>query len=332
MVATGGSEVPNTNHWGHPIPAIAEIASDPATREHLASQLTAMLGGPRASRSLMSVAEQLLELASQEVPRYESDARALLLAEELVDERQCDLRRATKHLFHLCRPHLGGSRLIDFGCGSGIMGRRFARSGLDVTLSDVLEPTQSQASVLPFVLADADGFTPLPESVFDNAVALGVLHHCSDPVRAAIELMRLVAPGGRLVIVESVFGVQPHDLEKHHPFRDSPFVQLPLEQQFRHTMYFDHFVNRVAGSHSDDPARKVNMPFNYNTISGWNETFGRLGGRAVHTSHLEVQVGRAPLHHTLHVVEKGSSGTRIGPPGPLGSLADTRSAPLPGSL
>lgn len=106
------------------------------------------------------------------------------------------------------------------------------------------------------------------------------------------------------MIVESVFGVQSSDFRDGHPLQDSPFLRLSEEHQLHHTMYFDHLVNRVVGSYSDDASMKVNMPFNYNTPSGWNEAFGRLGVRAVLTFHLEVQVGRAPLHHTLHVFER----------------------------
>ena len=151
---------------------------------------------------------------------------------------------------------------------------------------------------------DTDGSVPAPDGAFDNVVVYGVLHHCQDPDLSLAEILRLLRPGGRTAIVESVFGVAPDDVHKGHPMRRSAYPGLSEEQQFRHTMFFDHLANRIVGSYSDDPSAKVNMPFNYNTPAGWNGALTRHGARVIEYRHLEVSIGRAPLHHTLHVVER----------------------------
>ncbi len=186
--------MPSANHWGRSLPMLAEIASDGATRDHLRSQLAAMLGGPSASMTFTSLAEQILELASQDLPRYESDARALLVSEGLPGGLWRDLRREVEHLYRASRPNLVGSSLIDFGCGDGSMAQRFAAGGLEVTLSDVLQPIELESLGLPFVLAHADGSTPLADGALDNAVAFGVLHHCEDPGRSMSEARAARAP------------------------------------------------------------------------------------------------------------------------------------------
>ncbi|MFJ7237652.1 class I SAM-dependent methyltransferase [Streptomyces olivaceus] len=295
--------MPNKNHWGYSLPTLADIASDADLRDHLTSNIVEMLDGP-GSPMTPSVAERLLKLASQDDTDYEREARALLVSEGLLNGGPRDLQKEIEFLFELTRPWFVGSSLLDFGCGDGSMARRFAASGLDVTLTDVLEPAGLGALALPFVRTNEDGSVPVPDGAFGNVVVFSVLHHCEDPERSMAEIMRLVRPGGRILIVESVFGVHSGDLCDTHHMRHAGFLELSEEHQLHHTMFFDHLVNRIVGSYSDDPAMKVNVPFNYDRPSGWNDSFARLGARMVETLHIEVQVGRAPLHHTLNVFDR----------------------------
>lgn len=287
------------NHWGRPLPTLASIASDAALHEHLLTGVAEILGGKAAG----PVAAGLLELAATGGAGYERDARTTLAAAGMLGGPSRDLTAEIEHLYAASAPFLAGPVLLDFGCGDGSMARRFAAAGADVTGTDTLAPADLQLGV-PFVRNFPDGSTPLPSGSFDVVLAFGVLHHCADPDVALGEILRLLRPGGRALVVESVFGIRPADLGNVPASHLASFLRLSADGQFRHTMFFDHLVNRIISTYSDDPAAKVCMPFNYLTPNDWDAVFVRHHARPLVTQHLQVRVGRAPLHHTLHVVER----------------------------
>jgi SAM-dependent methyltransferase len=110
-----------------------------------------------------------------------------------------------------------GARVLDYGCGEG----RFSfelldRGAVHVTGFDIsntrIEAAQRRAVALGvddrtrFLVADAHD-TGLPGGSFDLIIGGDILHHL-DIERAALELRRLLAPGGRALFVEPLV---------HHP-------------------------------------------------------------------------------------------------------------------
>ena len=98
-----------------------------------------------------------------------------------------------------------GQRVLEIGVGLGTDFARFARAGADVTGVDLtergvaltrrrleLEGLSGQVEV-----ADAEDL-PFPDASFDVVYSWGVIHHTSDPPRAAAEAVRVLKPGGRL--------------------------------------------------------------------------------------------------------------------------------------
>jgi SAM-dependent methyltransferase len=103
---------------------------------------------------------------------------------------------------------LAGKRIVDLGCGSGKLARRLAAAGNAVTGVDASEEqirlarAEKAAGAAPdFILAPMEN-TGLPDASFDLAVVSQALHHASEPSAAVREAYRLLAPDGRLLILD----------------------------------------------------------------------------------------------------------------------------------
>ena len=113
--------------------------------------------------------------------------------------------------YALIRSELAGCRrLLDLGCGPGIYGRALARDlpGAAVTGLDLSRPMLRYAArraraarLARFVLVRGDAMAlPFGAQRFDGAVCCGALHLFPDTAGALRELVRVLAPGGRLAV------------------------------------------------------------------------------------------------------------------------------------
>ena len=108
-------------------------------------------------------------------------------------------------------------RVVDLGTGSGrmltLIGRKAKCAiGLDLSqqMLNIARANVSRAGLDKVELRHGDIFsTRLPSGTSDLVLVHQVLHYLSDPKAAVAEAARLVAPGGRLLIVDFA----PHDLE-----------------------------------------------------------------------------------------------------------------------
>jgi 2-polyprenyl-6-hydroxyphenyl methylase / 3-demethylubiquinone-9 3-methyltransferase len=111
-----------------------------------------------------------------------------------------DPARTAEHVRHIVP--LGPFRhALDAGCGTGVCSLALAERsdhvlGLDLSFGSLrtarrFQPQLCQASLLHL---------PLGSDSFDLVFCWGVIHHTSDPVRALDELVRVLEPGGTLVL------------------------------------------------------------------------------------------------------------------------------------
>jgi ubiquinone/menaquinone biosynthesis C-methylase UbiE/DNA-binding transcriptional ArsR family regulator len=109
------------------------------------------------------------------------------------------------------------NRVVDLGTGSGrmltLLGRRAKMSiGLDLSqnMLNIARANVVKAGLDKVELRHGDIFgTRLPAQSADLVLVHQVLHYLVDPGAAVAEAARLVAPGGKLLIVDFA----PHDLE-----------------------------------------------------------------------------------------------------------------------
>jgi SAM-dependent methyltransferase len=101
--------------------------------------------------------------------------------------------------------------VLDLGSGMGVMARELARRGLAVESVDVNADEQAVAAALtagsglePRIrFTPADGAAlPFPDGAFASAVTFNVLHHLADGASVLREVLRVVRPGGVLVLAD----------------------------------------------------------------------------------------------------------------------------------
>lgn len=127
--------------------------------------------------------------------------------------RDSDLGRITDGLeSNLILELLGslhGQRILDVGCGDGVLAVELARRGGNVTGLDadpgMLAAAQERSGLArvsaTFIAGDARSL-PFDDSAFDIVVAITVLCFVPDAQTAFQEFARVLRPGGRLVVGE----------------------------------------------------------------------------------------------------------------------------------
>ena len=102
------------------------------------------------------------------------------------------------------RCSLRGARVLDVGCGGGLLCEAFARAGASVTGIDLapgmievarLHATE-QALDIDYRLCDADTL----EGGYDVVSCMEMLEHVPDPAKMVATLARLVRPGGTVFV------------------------------------------------------------------------------------------------------------------------------------
>jgi SAM-dependent methyltransferase len=105
-------------------------------------------------------------------------------------------------------PRLGSARrVLDVGCGNGLLARRLAGQGLDVTALDRSLKRVERTVGLRYVEAD---FLSFEDAAYDALVFSASLHHISPLTSALDAAHRLLRPGGRLLVTD--FDVDAPDL------------------------------------------------------------------------------------------------------------------------
>jgi SAM-dependent methyltransferase len=96
---------------------------------------------------------------------------------------------------------LDGARVLDAGCGVGMYTehfRRFSDSVCGVEI-DFAVAAQARSRLAGIVTAPAE-VLPFAEGSFDVVFSHEVIEHVRDDRAAAVEMVRVTAPGGRIVV------------------------------------------------------------------------------------------------------------------------------------
>jgi ubiquinone/menaquinone biosynthesis C-methylase UbiE len=149
---------------------------------------------------------------------------------------------AFRDLPMLVHRHVGGIRALDFGCGAGRSSRFLRNLGFQVIGVDVSQAMIEQARGRDprgdYRWIGEAGLAGLNAATFDLILAAFTFDNVPDPqkISALTELRRLLAPGGRLLVVVSSAAIYLHewasfstrDFPENRTACDGDFVRIVM--------------------------------------------------------------------------------------------------------
>ena len=157
---------------------------------------------------------------------------------------------------------LEGARILDIGCGLGVYVRKFREfsdrvSGIDIDAKRLREG----ARTTPGLMLSASETLPFRDSAFDVVVLNEVIEHVRDDAATLAEALRVIRPGGHIVIFAPN---RLYPFETHGIYLGKRFIfgNIPL-------------INWLPG-----PIRNKLVPHaRAYTKSGIRRAYGNLGAR-----------------------------------------------------
>ncbi len=179
-------------------------------RDLIQSSLKAVERQPEVERD-RTLLKRILEQRRQVADRYFNEVAGRL------GRNYCPGRswEALSHFLLLLTPHID---IADLGAGEAAVSLLLARRARSVFCIDrsakMVEvgsrlAEENGVGNLKYVLGDIED-VPLPDSSVDLSLLSQALHHAEHPQKAITEAVRILRPGGRLVILD----LKEHDFEK----------------------------------------------------------------------------------------------------------------------
>jgi len=295
------------NAFGLELYEIKEIVTDKTIKETISSRLLPVLTylGISSNES-KQIITNCLQAASNysKLEDYEAQAHYILEKEKVAQKIPEKLSARASLVYSQIEPYLLPGNVLDYGCGDGQVAELITKNkNQTVTLADVYEHKRIKETGLKFKLFKQGTKTPFSDNEFDNTLALTVYHHSSDPLNSIKDVHRVTKKGGRVIVIESVYGVDGKELPEAMQKKMKNYFSLSPEQQRKVNIFFDHFYNRVL-HYSKDAETKVNVPFNFNTPAKWEKIFAENGLNQEKIVDLGIDQPTAPEYHTLHILRK----------------------------
>ncbi len=162
-----------------------------------------------------------------------------------------------------------GERVLDLGCGNGNVTLAAARLGAVVTAMDpsarLLETARARAEAMGmtahFVVGEGARID-VPDDSFDAVIAVFSVIFAPDPAACVQEMMRVVRPGGRLVITSWLAEGAINDIAELLRPADAPRPETPWPFEDKIRELFSHYAANVS-------ITKDSLPFEGPSAKAW---------------------------------------------------------------
>lgn len=296
------------NAWGSRVYRIKDVLQDKKVEEGIKdifSSVLINLGIPLKGAN--GIIDDCLKSAKNypHVYGYEREAHERLEKEGVTEQIPQRLGERAGIMYKQVAPHVLEGSVLDLGCGDGRVGELIYNNNprvMGVDLADIYKHPNIDNVNLKFHLFGEKDEVPFRDSKFSNTLALTVFHHSNYPLKTIKESHRVTRPGGRLLALESVYGVSNKGKAGDELHNAKSYLSLNPEQQRLLNIFFDHFYNRII-HYSENPKMKIKVPFNFRTPEGWNEVFEKNGFEIEDCINLGLDQPVVPEYHTLHVAK-----------------------------
>lgn len=161
----------------------------------------------------------------------------------------------SKLIYDQIKSYLINNSVLDLGCGDGKISELLKIDGFDIVLADIYKNENIDKTGLEYRLMKSHTEIPAPDNDFDNSLLLTVLHHSNNPIKVLQEVYRVTKNEGRVIVIESVYGVDGSNLSREMKQQAQSYLNLNQEQQRKVNIFFDHFYNRLI-NYNEDPSKK----------------------------------------------------------------------------
>ncbi|MFH1977980.1 MAG: methyltransferase domain-containing protein [Candidatus Aenigmatarchaeota archaeon] len=291
------------NAFGLEIYEIKDVVQDGSIRTVIRDMISPILHHLGISPTKTEkIIDECLTLAKKysSIVEYEKSAHEILEREGVTKEIPKKLDNRAQIMYSQVKDFVLKGSILDLGCGDGRLGELLSKN-FKVILSDVYEHSYVKKTVLQFKLFGSTDDIPFEDDSFENTLDLTVFHHSDVPIKTLKESHRVTKNNGRVLVIESVYGVDGKELLAEEREKVKSYLELDAEKQRKVNIFFDHFYNRII-HFSEDPKTKVNVPFNFNTPEGWKKIFEENGFVQEKVIHLGSDQPTVPEYHTLHIL------------------------------
>jgi len=190
-------------------------------------------------------------------------------------------RQRLQAILQAAAPMLANGRdILDFGCGAGDLSALLTQQGCRVTGADIsaamLEIARHRTAGEFIQLRSDDPALPFPDGRFDGCIASSVLEYVPQPSVTLAEIVRVLRPGGRLLMTVP----DPDHLARRREARLKLLLRIP---GLRHLL---------ALSRWKEGAAYLQISRNRPALVAWQGTLQNLGliETAIHRSGLPLAI------------------------------------------
>lgn len=189
-------------------------------------------------------------------------------------------RRKPKQVISTVEKFLSGEKILDFGCGSGLLLPQLVDKKYQIFLTDILDYRDKTVSRTLFRKMPQRTKIPFGDDSMDSVIAQNVLHHVfNKDLKNLLGELRRVAK--RLVLGEEVYNIKTSLPSYQKLWQEQLFFRafgkLSKKDQFFVMVLNDYFSNCIILSHLGVP--EINLPFTFRTVEEWEKELQKTGWR-----------------------------------------------------